>query len=152
MKRSPDGLHVFLPKIWAKKMVGHFRLIWKILPSSNGCRLTKNGYRFAKLRKYLCFCFFIQQRKIFSSIKRTFSPKQTQNVPKKDSKKRLLQFYLFEVSSWQYSTISDKVVVPVGIASQFFFKKIQTVFNVYKKFFWSCNHFFFPTSPFPAVK
>ena len=72
-----------------KKMVDQFRLIWKILPRSNGCRLVKNGYRFVKLRKYLCFCLFIQQRKIFSSTERTFSPKQTQNAPKKDGNLRL---------------------------------------------------------------
>ena len=40
------------------------------------------GNWFTNLQKYLCFCFFIQQRKIFCSIKRTFSPKQTQHAPK----------------------------------------------------------------------
>ena len=41
-----------------KKMVGHFRLIRKILPSSNGCKLVKNGHRFVISRKYLCFQHF----------------------------------------------------------------------------------------------
>ena len=40
------------------QMVDHFRLIRKILPSSNGCKLIKNGYRFVKLRKYLYFQHF----------------------------------------------------------------------------------------------
>ena len=106
-------------------MIDHFRLIQKILPSSNGCKLMKNGHRFVISRKYLCFCLFMQQRKIFSLNKTIAIPKQLQNAPKKDSKKRLLQFYLFEVSSWQYSTISDKVVVPVEIASQFSSKKFK---------------------------
>ena len=108
-----------------KKMVDHFLLIRNILPGSNGCKLMKNGHRFVNSRKYLCFCLFMQQRKIFSLNKTTAIPKQLQNAPKKDSKKRLLQFYLFEVSSWQYSTISDKVVVPVEIASQFSSKKFK---------------------------
>ena len=72
-----------------KKMVDNFRVIRKILPSSNGCRLVKNGYLFVNLRKYLCFCLFMQQRKFFSSTERTFSPKQTQNPLKKDSNLRL---------------------------------------------------------------
>ena len=41
-----------------KKMFGHFRLNRKILSSSNGCKLAKNGYRFVILRKYLCFQHF----------------------------------------------------------------------------------------------
>ena len=65
-----------------KKMVDHFRLIRKILPSSNGCKLMNYGHRFVKLRKYLCFCYFMQQRKIFCSTERTFAPKQTQYAPK----------------------------------------------------------------------
>ena len=36
-------------------MVDHLRLIRKILPNSNGCKLIENGYRFVNLRKYLCF-------------------------------------------------------------------------------------------------
>ena len=106
-------------------MVGVVLIVRKILSSSNGCKLAENGYRFVNSRKYLCFGLFMQQRKIFSSTERTYSPKQTQNAPKKDSKKRLLQFYLFEVSRWQDSTISDKVVVPVEIASQFSSKKFK---------------------------
>ena len=72
-------------------MVDHFCLNWKILSSSNGCELVKNGYRFAKLRKYLWFCLFMQQRKIFSLNKTTAIPKQLQNAPKKDGNLRLLQ-------------------------------------------------------------
>ena len=108
-----------------KKMVDHFRLIRNFLSSSNGCKLVKNAHRFVNSRKYLCFCLFMQQRKLFSLNKTTAIPKQLQNAPEKDAKKRLLQFYLFEVSSWQYSTISDKVVVPVEIASQFSSKKFK---------------------------
>ena len=51
----------------------------------------KNGCRFAKLRKDLCFFLFTQQRKIFCLTQRTFSPKQTQYASKKDSDLRLLQ-------------------------------------------------------------
>ena len=72
-------------------MVAHFCLIRNFLPSSNGCKLIENGHSFVNLRKYLCFCFFMQQRKFFCSIKRTFSPKQLQNAPKKDTNLRLLQ-------------------------------------------------------------
>ena len=61
----------------------------KFLPSSNGCKLVKNGYRFVNQRKYLCFCLFMQQRKFFSSTERTFSLKQLQNAPKKDVNLRL---------------------------------------------------------------
>ena len=77
------------------KMVGHFRLNWKILPSSNGCKLIENGHRFVNLRKYLCFAHFLKQRKFFCSTKTTFIPKQLKNVPKKMVKKRL---YLFSLS------------------------------------------------------
>ena len=59
-----------------KKMVDHFRLIRKILPSSNCCKLVENAHRFVNLRKYLCFGLFMQQRKFFSSTERTFSPEQ----------------------------------------------------------------------------
>ena len=65
-----------------KKMVGHFRLIQNFLSSSNGCELTENAQCFNNSRKYLCFQRFLKQRKIFSSIKRTFSTKQMQNAPK----------------------------------------------------------------------
>ena len=68
--------------IKAKKMVDHFRLIQKILSSSNGCELIENGHRFVNLRKHLCFQRFWKQRKFFYSTERTFSPKQTQNAPK----------------------------------------------------------------------
>ena len=47
-----------------------------ISQAQNGCKLIKNGYRFVISRKYLCFCLFMQQRKIFCSSKRPFSPKQ----------------------------------------------------------------------------
>ena len=124
MKQKPCQASCFFAH-WGKKMVDHFRLIRKILPSSNGCKLMNYGHCLVRLRKYLCFAHFLKQRKFFCSNKTTAIPKQTQNAPKKDSKKRLLQFYLFEVSSWQYSTISDKVVVPVGIVSQFFSKKFK---------------------------
>ena len=63
-------------------MVDQFCLIRKILPRSNGCELIENGYRFANLRKYLCFYLFMQLRKIFSLNKTTAIPKQTQNAPK----------------------------------------------------------------------
>ena len=63
-------------------MVDLVSLIRKILSSSNGCKLIENGYRFVKLRKYLCFAHFLKQRKFFCSTERTFSPKQTQNAPK----------------------------------------------------------------------
>ena len=66
----------------AKKWSGLFLLFGKHLPSSNGCKLVKNGHRFVNSRKYLCFAYSLKQRKFFSSIKRTFSPKQTQNAPK----------------------------------------------------------------------
>ena len=65
-------------------MVDHFCLIRNFLSSSNGCELINHGHRFVKLRKYLCFCYFMQQRKIFCSIKRIFSPKQQQIAPQKD--------------------------------------------------------------------
>ena len=78
-----------------KKMVDHFRLIRNFLSSSNGCKLINHGHCFVISRKYLCFCFFMQQRKIFSSTERTFSPKQLQNVPKKDSDLRLLSRQVF---------------------------------------------------------
>ena len=81
MKRSLFRLHVFLPWNQGKKMVDHFRLIRNFLSSSNGCKLIKNAYRFVISRKYLCFCLFMQRRKIFYSTERTFSPKQTQNAP-----------------------------------------------------------------------
>jgi hypothetical protein len=71
--------------------VDHFRLIRNFLSSSNGCELVKNAHSFVKLRKHLCFCLFIQQRKIFSSNKTTAIPKQLQNASKKDSDLRLLQ-------------------------------------------------------------
>ena len=68
---------------------GCFNCSENVSQAQNGCKLVKNGYRFAKLRKYLCFGFFMQQRKIFCSIKRTFSPKQTPHAPKKDVNLRL---------------------------------------------------------------
>ena len=70
-----------------QKMVGRFRLIRNFLPNSNGCKLVKNAHCFANLRKHLCFCLFIQQRKFFYSTERTFSPKQLQIAPIKDVKK-----------------------------------------------------------------
>ena len=77
------------PKVVSKipytlQMVDHFCLNWKILPSSNDCKLIYHGHRFVKLRKYLCFCLFMQQRKIFCSTERIFSPEQLQIAPKKD--------------------------------------------------------------------
>ena len=71
-----------------KKMVDQFCLIRKILPSSNSCKLVKNGHRFVKLRKYLCFCLFMQQRKISCTI---FS-ETTAKCHEKDSNLRLLSF------------------------------------------------------------
>ena len=62
---------------------GCFNCSKNISQAQNGCKLVKNGYRFVKLRKYLYFCFFMQQRKIFSSNKTTAIPKQLQNAPKK---------------------------------------------------------------------
>ena len=67
---------------FGQRLVDLVSLIRKILSSSNGCELIENGHRFVKLRKYLCFCLFMQQRKIFSSTERTFAPKQTQYAPK----------------------------------------------------------------------
>ena len=72
----------FFTLISMQKMVGRFSLIRNFLPNSNGCKLVKNAHCFVKLRKYLCFCLFMQQRKFFSSTERTFSPKQTQNATK----------------------------------------------------------------------
>ena len=40
------------------QMVDQFRLIWKILPSSNGCKLIENGHWNVNLRKYLYFQHF----------------------------------------------------------------------------------------------
>ena len=82
-------LHIFLPWNQGKKMVDLVSLIRKILPSSNGCKLIKNGYRFVKLRKYLYFQHFWKQRKFFCLTKTTSIPKQLQNVPKKDGNLRL---------------------------------------------------------------
>ena len=87
--------------IRAKKMVDLVSLIWKILSSSNGCELTENAQRFNNSRKYLCFQRFLKQRKIFCSIKRTFSPKQTQYAPKKDSNWRLLFFVEWKIKQRQ---------------------------------------------------
>ena len=80
-------------------MVDQFRLIRKILPRSNGCKLAENGYRFVNQRKCLCFGLFMKQRKFFCSIKRTFSPEQTQNAPKQDINLRLFCF----LSVWNCS-------------------------------------------------
>ena len=70
-----------------KKMVDHFCLIRKILPSSNGCRLVKNGYLFVNLRKYLCFYleknFLLKQKDFFSGT--------NAKCPKKDTNLRLWQ-------------------------------------------------------------
>ena len=71
-----------------KKMVDPIGLIRNFLSSSNGCELIKNGHRFVNLRKYLCFCLFMQQRILFCSIKTTAISKQLQNAPKKDSNLR----------------------------------------------------------------
>ena len=38
--------------------IDHFCLIRNFLLSSNGCKLVKNAFCFAKLRKYLCFKHF----------------------------------------------------------------------------------------------
>ena len=73
------------------QMVEFVSLIRKILSSSNGCELMNYGYRFVNLRKYLCFQRFLEQRKFFYSTERTFSPKQTQNAPKKDTNLRLFK-------------------------------------------------------------
>ena len=78
-----------------KKMVDHFCLNWKILPSSNGCKLINYAHRFVISRKYLCFCLFMQQRKIFCSNKTTAIPGQLKNAPKKDSDLRLLSRQVF---------------------------------------------------------
>ena len=78
---KPDGFMFFCPNL-GKKMVDQFRLIRKILSSSNGCELIENGHRFVNLRKHLCFQRFWKQRKFFYSTERTFSPKQTQHAPK----------------------------------------------------------------------
>ena len=63
-------------------MVDHFRVIWKILSSSNGCELIENGYRFDNSRIYLCFHRFWKQRILFCSTERTSFPKKLQNAPK----------------------------------------------------------------------
>ena len=39
----------------AKKWSGCFNCSENVSQAQNGCKLVKNGYRFAKLRKYLCF-------------------------------------------------------------------------------------------------
>ena len=72
-------------------MVDHFCLNWKILSSSNGCKLIENGYGFVNSRKYLCFAHFLKQRKFFCSNKTTAIPTQTQNAPKKDRNLRLFK-------------------------------------------------------------
>ena len=55
--------------IWTK-MVDHFCLNWKILPSSNGCKLMNYGHCFVNSRKYLCFYleknFLLKQKDFFS--------------------------------------------------------------------------------------
>ena len=83
MKRSLFRLHFFCLDQGKKNGRGCFNCSENISQAQNGCKLVKNGYRFVKLRKHLYFCFFTQQRKIFSSTERTFSPKQLQNAPKK---------------------------------------------------------------------
>ena len=70
-------------------MVDQFRLIRKILLSSNCCKLIENAQRFNNSRKYLCFAYSLKQRKIFCLTKTTSSPKQLKNVPKKDGNLRL---------------------------------------------------------------
>ena len=66
---KPDG---FVDHFFAKKMVDQIRLIRKILPSSNGCKLMNYGHCFVKSRKYLCFCleknFLLNQKDFFSEI------------------------------------------------------------------------------------
>jgi hypothetical protein len=79
-----------------------------------GCESEKNGHRIVNLRKHLCFWLLMQQRKIFSSIKRTFSPKQTQNAPKKDTNLRLF-----------------KKEAKVGGSSFFLLNNIRFFFNFY---------------------
>ena len=92
MKRILFRLHIFLPWNQGKKNGrGCFNCSENVSQTEKGCKLVKNAHCFVKLRKYLCFCLFMQQRKIFYSTERTFSPKQLQNAPKKDGNLRLLQ-------------------------------------------------------------
>ena len=100
MKRSLFRLHVFCP-FGQKNGRGCFNCSENISQAQNVCKLAKNGYRFAKLRKYLCFQNFWKQRKIFYSTKRIFSPKQTQDAPKKDSNLRLLFFVEWKIKQRQ---------------------------------------------------
>ena len=62
---------------------GCFNCSENISQAQNGCKLVENGYRFAKLRKYLCFCLFMQQRKIFCSNHRTSIFATNANFPEK---------------------------------------------------------------------
>jgi len=77
LENNPAGLLWCGGYIYSgRKVLEHFRLIRNFLSSSNGCKLINHGYRFVKLRKYLCFGLFMQQRKFFSSIKTTAIPEQ----------------------------------------------------------------------------
>ena len=74
-RRLASSLTIFLQK----KMVDHFYLIRKILPSSNGCKLMNYGHRFVNLRKYLCFYleknFLLKQKDFFSETNAKCSEK-----------------------------------------------------------------------------
>ena len=66
-----------------KKMVDHFYLIRKILPSSNVCKLVKNGHRFVISRKHLCFQHFLKTEKNFPLNRKDFFSETTANCPDK---------------------------------------------------------------------
>ena len=75
-----------------KKMVGIVLIVRKILSSSKRLRVNRKCSSLCYLAKISLFSAFFETEKFFCSTKRIFSPKQTQDAPKKDSNLRLLFF------------------------------------------------------------
>ena len=63
-------------------MVDQFRLIRKILSSSNGCELMNYGHRFVILQKYLYFRSFLKQRN-FSTQQKGLFFRNKRKMPRK---------------------------------------------------------------------
>ena len=88
-----------------QKMVDHFYLNWQIFPSSNGCKLMKNGYRLVKLLKY--FLPFYTAEKNFQLKQNDRYSETIAKCPEKRCKKAT-----FSADFWTWIYVLERLPWP----------------------------------------